>query len=259
MQGVCDKLAPVMDQHGSAAQRARFHHTRALKNLRQDRYRVSDETLNLSRYALSAAQQDAPTELPMLQFFHGFALLFHGAPERADTELEAATVLAKRAGDFEHQARCLTYQAICSRRRGLVEQTERLSAIGLAIATKSGMREYQAAALANQAWVASRREDFNASWAAASQARGLWRELSAVFPFEWLALLPLITEALRRDSLPAALGFVAELLIPTQHWLPDDGADLLRSASLAWEAGNGTDSAKALTAALRCLAPAGYE
>jgi hypothetical protein len=172
------------------AQRARFFHTQGYIT-RRDHYAVTEQTLQFARDAIAACH-DGPalTEFPMVQFLYGFVLLFHDSVDTADTELRTALAMAERAGEIGQQARCLTYLTLAARRRGSIEETHVHAEHGLAVATQSGMREYLAAAWANQAWVALRRGAIDPAKTDAHKAWDVWRGLTAVFPFHWMAFCP---------------------------------------------------------------------
>ena len=124
-----ERLRPVVEREGTAAQRARFFQTLVSANLRRERYRVSAETVQFARRSLQASLETrvAP-EVALARFVLGFQLLFHDALDEAEATMRAALADAERIGDVTLQARCLTYVMAIQRRRGEVSATEEWAA-----------------------------------------------------------------------------------------------------------------------------------
>lgn len=259
MEAASRSLGPVVRSHGTPAQKARFFHTQALERLRRERYAVGNETLELAREAVGACVTGhALAELPMVRFLLGFALLFHDSLDAAETELAEALRLAELSGERSQQARCLTYLTLVSRRRGLVdvvveraERTERVS-------SQSAMREYLAAAWAHQGWAALKRGERDAARRAAERACGVWRELKAVFPFQWLARLILVECELADGATERAVEHAEPLLARHQHALPARALGSFEEGRRFWAEGEHSRATASLRAGLGALAEAGY-
>jgi serine/threonine protein kinase/tetratricopeptide (TPR) repeat protein len=259
MEQITRELQPVVLAYGSQSQRARYFHTQALKNLRRDRYVVSEETLALAQNAVRICKQGpALQEFPMIQFLSGFVLFFHGSTSAAEGELSSALAQAERAGEIGQQTRALTYLTLIARRRGLLEKTQTQAERCLALATQAGQREYVAAAHANRAWVALRRGDIAGARTVAGEALGIWRGLTAVFPFHWLAVLPLVECELATGHIEEAVKHARALLAGNQHCLPGDGYRDVGHAVASWDASDAAGAEATLRAALGALGRAGY-
>jgi serine/threonine protein kinase/tetratricopeptide (TPR) repeat protein len=258
MEQTISALRPVIEQHGTPAQRVRFFVGRIQPNLRRDRYFVSDETLGYGRAAAEACLPDAP-ERSSAQFAHGFVLLLHKQFEAAQVCLDEGATLARRAGDVPQEARCVTYLAVGSRMRRLVETTAHYTERAVSASTVAGMREYVAAAQGNQAWLALRRGDVDTCIELASRALATWRGLATlVFPFQWTASLPLLQASLLRDDLAVAVDCTESLLAPSQQLLPSAALDALQTAREQWTARDPAAFRVALGRALTHLDAAGY-
>jgi hypothetical protein len=121
------------------------------------------------------------------------------------------------------------------------------------------MGEYVAAADANRAWIALLDNDLDTSIELAARALDSWRQLSTlVFPFQWLATLPLLIASLRRDDLATAMTCAESLIAPTQQALPSSATDSLQAACAHWASGERTSSRSALDRALGYLEADGY-
>lgn len=259
MEATVAKVSPIMSEGGSPLQRSKFLHAQAMKNLRRDRYVVVDETLELSRQTLQACTSgNAVSELPMAQFFFGMCLLFHGSLDQAAIELQRGLELARRGAEIAQQARCMTYVTVLARRRRQLDQAEDVAAKALELSLRSELREYVAAAWANQAWVALRRGELDRACELATQAVQSWQQFPAVFPFHWLARLPLLELAIRRDQLADACEHADAILAPTQHAFHRPGLALIGEAAQKFRSGDTVESKRAFDSALNELRERAY-
>jgi eukaryotic-like serine/threonine-protein kinase len=259
MDATVANVTPIIKLGASATQRSKFSHARAMKNLRCDRYRVSEETLELARQTFEVCSQGhAPLELPMVQFFHGMCLLLHGSLDAAESALDKALALAQRAGEFSQQARCLTYLTMLARRRQQIEQAERYANQCLALSLRSELREYVAAAWAHQSWIALRRGDAERARVVAAQARQAWQQFPAAFPFLWWALLPLLELELNAGALARAIECAEGLLAPAQHAFSHLALQHFAQAVEHWRQDHPADARRELDSALAESRAAGY-
>jgi serine/threonine protein kinase/tetratricopeptide (TPR) repeat protein len=254
-------LRVPLEQHGSLQQRARFFSGQMLMSMRRDRYVVTDETLRFAREARHACQGDEQlADLPLLQFGYGFALLFHRSWDDASDELGAALAMARRAGDFALEARCLVYLAVTARLRRQVSEAERLTRTALEASLSAQTREYVAAARGNEAWLALWQGDLETSAGKARLALDTWRAAppSHVFPFQWLALLPQLEASLHARDLEQAAACAAGLLAPEQQLLDLDADVHLVNGTRAWAAGDADGATSSFQSALTIFDRAGY-
>lgn len=257
MSQTVSAIEPVVHV-SSPLQRAKIFHALAMKNLRRDRYTVVEETLALVRQTLDMySVGPAPLELPMVQFFYGFCLMLHGSLDEADTELRKALVLAERAGDIAHQARCATYLAVVARRRGDVVGAQAYTTRSTATAIQARVGEYLAASWANQSWIDLHGGSPEACERHASQAMAKWQEVNAAFPFRWLAVLPLLQVQLERD-IAAAMTSVEALLAPTQHLFCAEAFERFVIARQWFRDGDAPGASVGLRHALDVVRASGY-
>ena len=260
MDRLVQELAPVIARHASPLQTARFLRTQWMRNLRRDRYIASEDTLSLARAARAASTESAdPAQVLADQFGIGFVLLFNGQPAAASEELVEALRLAERGGDLARQARCLAYLSLAARQQGLVTETLAHARRCHDVAGSAGLRDYVAAARANRAWVSLQQGDHDAALQGAQEALDIWRSLALVFPFHWLALLPLIRVALPRGDISQAVIGAEGLLAPTQQYLPGRATDGFSEAVSCWKAGHPQGARIALESALRHLTEVTHE
>ncbi len=255
MDHIIGVLKPHIETRAAPLQRANFFQTRMLFNFRRDRYLVNEETLGFARAAVDASKATTGmTELPT-QFTYGLASLIQGSIDRAQTELDGVYAFARKVGDTGLQARALTYLALAQRLRKNVAGTRTLTALLAQAAAASGMLEYEAAARANEAWLSLSASDLVAAHAHASAAVDMWTR--RVFPFEWMARLPLLQVELVNGNLEGAAVCARGLLAPTQQFLPGDAADALARGLRYWSAADGASAAAAFIAALKQLEQTG--
>jgi eukaryotic-like serine/threonine-protein kinase len=257
MDAIVTRLRPIIETDASPLQRVTFFRCQFLLGLRRDRYAVSDEGLQFTRAALRACGDDrAVAERPMAHFNHGFALLFSGSARLAALEFESADTLARRSGDAPLQVRCATYRTLAARMdrrtedaRHLVEESERL-------ALESNMLEYIAAAHANRSWLALRRGDNDACRQLARKALDIWSH--RLFPFHWMALLPLLEAALAQDDVDEAIECAGAMLGGHQQVLAARVSEALDQARRCWLSERRTAARAALQTALHEFEQAGY-
>lgn len=259
MDSIVCQLRPLMDRFGAPIQRVRFFQSQLQLNLRRDRYVVSEETLGFGRAAVVACEGcGALVELPMARFNYGFALLLHNSLAEAHKELETALALAQQAGDRSQEARCLSYLTLTLRRQRNVGAVVEYTQKSLAASAAAGMRDYQALACANQAWLALKEGDFRAVLEYAKEALDTWNSLALVFPLQWLALLPKLQVALQYGELQEAVDCAGSMLQPTQQYLPGDASDALIRAGKCWAVEDKPNTTAALQLAIDHLGRAGY-
>jgi tetratricopeptide (TPR) repeat protein len=189
----------------------------------------------------------------MAQFLHAFALLLGDSVAEAEAELLKAEVLARRTGDSGLLSRCLTYLTLSARRLGRVQEAKARADKSLEVAKSCNLREYIAAAQANQAWVLLKEGQVYAARSLAHEALDVWKNLALVFPFQALALVPLLQIELDRDDLDAAVRHAAALLSPKQQVLLGAASDALSRATRAFDVSDHAGVRRLLSRALAHL------
>ena len=254
MDTLIQALEPVVSGQAAPIQRARFLRTYWMRNLRRDRYRANDETVDVARRALLAAKESNDhDQLCLDQFGLGFVLLFHQVPDDACIELQRALELATRVGDVSRQARCVAYLTVGRRMQGHDAAVRDCVRLGENIASQSRAPEYLATAQANHAWLAFREHDTETATREARAALEVWRKLSLVWPLQWLALLPLLQSTLADGNVEEALKCAADLLDTTQQQLPSATTTSLGDAVTLWRAGRVAEARDSLDDGVRRL------
>jgi DNA-binding SARP family transcriptional activator len=256
------KVRPFVEQYGTPAQGVSFYLALASMIYRRDRYRVSEETLELCRSALALSQEaENLGDVAWAGFVLGFNQLWHGDLEEAEQHIQAALTIAEQTGDVVHQSRCLTYLTVLYRKRAQSERVRQYAAESLKAAVAGGMTEYTGMAHANLAWLAWREEDLARTETEGQAALELWGQLPAGHSscaFQWAALWPLAAAAFSRNRDDEAIGFLGALLEPTQQCLPGELAAVVQDAVKAWKAGEAGASRTFLGRALELAEELGY-
>src|ERR1017187_9781579 len=90
-------------------------------------------------------------------------------------------------------------------------------------------------------------------------SRQIWRSLTAyVYPFQWIALLPLMEVALRQGELERAVACIDPILDPDQHYLAGSATDALVRAKRCWLEGNTSGARSLFDMAMKHLAETDY-
>jgi tetratricopeptide (TPR) repeat protein len=235
MARLVEKAQPAVEQYGTPAQRARFFQVIVTSAWERERHRPSECTLGSARAMLAASQETRNAGIiGMSQFILGFACLWRDELEEAEDALQKGLLLAQRTADVVLESRCLTYLAVLSRRRGQVEEARHYISRSLPIAATAQVRPYIGAAQANLAWVAWREGDLSVAEVKGQTALDIWDE-GKTFPFEWMALWPLVGVALARQKVARAMTHARRMLHPLQQPLPTEMATALEAAIEIWD------------------------
>jgi serine/threonine protein kinase/tetratricopeptide (TPR) repeat protein len=229
MQAAISRAAMAPSEHASPAQRAHLHHAHALLGVRTERYRVSAVTVHHARLARDAGLESGDlVQAAVSRFGLGFAALCHGSLDEAEAELRLALDEARKVGDRPAQARALAYLMVVCRKRGDFDETVTLVRETREVAQLSGMKDYEGAAVANEGWSMLKRGDAEHAALCFEEALRTWRQPPAVYPFEWLALFPLLKMDLQRGDRGRCATDARALLHPNQERLPDELERLLQ-------------------------------
>ncbi|HYB00947.1 MAG TPA: BTAD domain-containing putative transcriptional regulator, partial [Ktedonobacteraceae bacterium] len=196
MTDIIERVQPFVEQYATAAQRAHFSTDVALRNLRRDRFLVTEETLSACQEALAVSiESGIPGEIGSARRWLGFAHLFRYDLEAAEEQLQAALHLGEQIGDVTLQVWCLAFLAIAARRRGQVETVQRFSERGLALVSTIQFPGILPHFPASLSWVAWSQGDLAQTQKQAQTALEMGQPLH-LFPFQWESFLPLIAVAL---------------------------------------------------------------
>lgn len=248
------RIEPLIEAHGTLAQQAAFSQRRGQLEFRRNRSVASDAALHYVKRSLDlykAAGMEG--NIPSAYFMIGFIQLWHDEPDAAVGALQQALQRAEASGDISLQARSLAYLAIAQRRRDDLEKAEAFAVRTLDMATTAHMPEYVAMAKGNLAWLAWRKQQYDEVEKAGQAALVLWQQLPvthASAPFQWLALLPLITAALHDEEMERVMDDTRRLLDPHQQQLPKALHLLLEQSLDAWDRGVQSDALQFLHQAI---------
>ncbi len=262
---LAEKVRPIVEQHGTWLQRARFFQCLVAANHIRDRFAVSEETVALSRASLAALQESGDlSEIADAQFKLGFSLLWHGDIDEAEEQMQAALRLVERTGQ-DLETRCLSYLTTVYRKRGQVKAVRQYALQSLAAGEARKEPRYIGLAKANLAWVAWREGNLSEAEADARAALEFWQPLTR-FAFRWTALWPLIGVALVRseagglaqDRISEAIGYARALLQHRQQPLPDALTAIVKEAIQAWDQDQLETARAHLRRAIELAQPMGY-
>lgn len=255
-------IRPFAERPGAALHRAHYLHAMTQRDILSRRFVASERTVRYAVDCLDAFEQASrrPDEdwVLIARCSLGVILLLHDDLDRAEQEMYDALPVAEASGDLGTEARCLTYLTLIQRRRGLVDAAENLATRSLKLTEPEHLREYAGAALGNLAWCALRRGDLARAEQQARRALALWDELKLVYPFQWLARLPLCRVELERERLSGAVAQAEAVLSKPQQRLPNPLESALRRAVSAFEEGRAGAASRALRLALQAARNGNY-
>jgi serine/threonine protein kinase/tetratricopeptide (TPR) repeat protein len=254
-----DRLRPTLESRGTPLQRARFFEALVQPGLWRERYQASRETLDFARAFVRASEATGDAnEIAESACTLGCVLLWHGSLAEAQVKIQGALAEATRIGNMTLRSRALAYLAQLARMRGEQRETRQLAAQGLAAAEAARMINYIGVARANLAWVARREGQMDAAEREGEEALSLWRQIPLVFPFHWLARLPLSAVALSRDRSEAAMDHARALSSAKQQRLPAPVTSLLERAIAQWDRAQPGRARRTLERAMKIAEQAGY-
>jgi tetratricopeptide (TPR) repeat protein len=259
MADLLEKVRPVVEEAGTARQRARVFRNLALQGLRRDRYVASEDTLTYAHKSLAAQQEQGdPRETAEDQFMVGFCHLWHGDLDRAEELFQAALVATEQTQDALCRTQCLIYLTLVWRKRGEVASVREYIARSQTAATAAQQPGYAAMADAHLAWVAWRDGDLSGAQAKADTALDQWKGFPIPPFFYWIAIWPLLGVALAQDRMAEAIDHARTLLGPTMQPMPEDVAAPLAEAVAAWDHGEAERASAHLHLAAQSARQKGY-
>ncbi len=244
MAELTEKVKPIVEQYGSLRHRIDILSASCDMQFRRDRYVITDSILATVQEAVMLSMETGDMDtISYSRFELGFSYLWRGDFEDAETELRAALEGAQRIGDLILQTRCLTYLTILYRMNAKIEQAQDYALQSLEHATAVDMVEYIGSAEANLAWSAWQQGRLTEVEQKAGRALELWSQTALVYPFQWLAIWPLIAVNLENNRIGEAIEYTQVLLEETQMHLKGELEVLLGCAISAWE-GNDPENTK---------------
>ena len=220
MDAIIQKILPMVEADGRPDQHVELFGQQYMARLRHERYRLSDETVEIARRRLELVNRlDVPYDIAWAQFLMGFGLLWHGEPLAAREWLVKAYDAAVRMGARLLEVRSLAYLIVVSRqigdRKSLREQALQLFELASAI----GEFAYQGISLANQGWLAWRDGDLACAEQLCNSADEIWNQ-SGGEVFHWLADWVMLAIAVSRHDMTRAENRALTLLDPNPLFQP---------------------------------------
>jgi eukaryotic-like serine/threonine-protein kinase len=234
MEALVDKVQPVVQARGSVASRINFLMASCLMHLRKERYVISDEMMANQReaFSLSRGVDDLRTKVD-IQFELGFLLLWRRELDEAEEFLKASLELSKIAEILPRQTLLLTYLTIVNRFKGQIEEVINYASLAEQAAINAHMPDYVAAAKGNQAWLAWRNQNISLTMQSGLEAFEIWKKSPLMYPFQWMALWPLVAASLMTDANDKAWSYTRLMIEPTQQQLPNELNAALETAVIA--------------------------
>jgi class 3 adenylate cyclase/tetratricopeptide (TPR) repeat protein/DNA-binding XRE family transcriptional regulator len=258
---VAKRCRPIVDRYGTAFQRGRYFDEICIMTMRRDGYLPSEETIDAARLAVEAL--DGLGEAFLLGeslCALGFALLWSGAFDEAETAMLRALDLAERTGYTALRSMCSTYLTVLYRKRDDVDRVRIWNERSLQAADEAKRGEYVAMVAATRAWLAWKEDDLPAAETEARSAVADWQSTAASYPymFWWAGLWILIDVAMRQERVADAIENAKMLFGPGQAKVPDSLAAVLHAAIGAWEGDDEENAKHRLTEALELAREMAY-
>lgn len=239
MKVMIEKLRPLIASAGQLDQQYNLIKMESYMRVRQERFRLSDESIEVSRRRLGLANQlNDPAELALAQFQHGFVLLWHDEQTAAQDWLQKGFDGLTRVGNTIWRIRALSYLSVVRRKLDQLDGLQALTQKLVEEAKAIGEHTYYGIGLANLGWLAWRSGDSVHAEQLCLQARAVWAKFGGC-SFHSLGDWVLLAISLQAQDLSGAKQAAEYLLDPDPALQPlrQPAADLLGQALHACQAG----------------------
>jgi class 3 adenylate cyclase/tetratricopeptide (TPR) repeat protein len=238
IDSLAKRIRPLVETRGSLAQRGEFFGRLAQARLRRNRYIADHDTVEFARAAFDAVLEDGKRDaIAWRHFLLGFVLLLADELDEAEALLHDALSEAEQMGDARLRSRCLTYLLVSGRRRGDVERVRHELSGVIEAARVAHLPEYEAIAIANDAWLAWRDGDAVTTLARGRAALDLWETLPVRYWFDWMALWPMTAVACAQGDIATAINNFRAMLAEPQQPLSRPLVDMVERAVTTWKRG----------------------
>lgn len=222
MLPIIETLRERVARCGTVLQQSRLLQVLVLVWSERDRFRVSDECVEVARERVALTRTLGDERLlAAAQFTLGMQFVFRPDFEQAHKHLDASLRRARTLEDPLLEARALTYLTVLHRRQGEVDSVRALAAQARDAAAALKMQEYVGAALGNLAWVEWRAGHLPATSDLGRAALNEWGQPVQKFWFEWLALMPLLAVSVSQARADDAQRYGQALRAPHLMRFPD--------------------------------------
>lgn len=257
MAEVARNIEGMLYQFGTPSQRFTFLANLDRIQMRQNRYRPTEEILDHRRAILDHQLKTGnPIRIASAHFGYAFVLLWHGDLSKAHDHFTEGVSLAKKHAYGLLQVQCLTYLIILYRLQGQIVLVKDLWPTAHEVAMQVGFPTYIGSSFANRAWLNYRGRQWRAAKGDASAALENWG--NTPYPFQWLAHWVLLAVALHDNELGAAMDACNGMLDPVQQYLSDDVMHALEQATNLWRAQDAIAARIALQDAVQLAQTQGY-
>ena len=261
-QQVLDRLGPPVEKRGVPYELADLYSLKARHGWRRDRT-ATDESFGFHQKGWKIREEERTRREesePALGnlFVHGFFQYWHGDFEESRTTLRKAVERAQTVRDVTTHSRALNYLLATERRLGNVDEVRRLVPAVREAAQRASLPEYEAFAVANDAWVQWSSGETAQVDLLGQSALDTWANLPERYPVDWMALWPMIALSVSRGDIGRAVDLARGLLAPTQEPLPSTLRDVVSDAVDAAGSGNTAKAAETISRAVETAHRTGF-
>lgn len=215
-----NEVIPLIHHYGTLRQRCELSRSQVLLYSRQERFNLSEKTLEQVRTTFGLAQKTKdPWTIARDQFGLGFTALWARDVELAKNHLTTSLHLARKLESKVLETQSLAYLSVCFRFLQNEEATKNYSLLGLDLARRQNIQSYIGVSFANQAWLALKQGNYAEATTLAQDALKIWQAMDS-FPFHWLSIFPLLACRHYQKDLSECVGLSQRLFSSLQMQLP---------------------------------------
>ena len=219
---VLEESRSVVERRASPQRRAQYDESLLTSRFGLQRFRADPALLTLAaKVYASKLQHGGRRDQAWGLFTYGSCLLCGDRLDDAQKCLLQALEDARTTEDAQLEARALTYYTVAARLRRDETAVQELDQRVVEAARVAGLGQYEAVAVGNRAWLSMLAGDMARARAEAEAALTMWASSPTYFPYQWIALIPLIAALVAQGKAPDAVAAVHALLDTRMQALPE--------------------------------------
>ena len=232
-----DDLGTAVKQYGTASEQFDFYVSANSIELQRTRFVVTEPAMEYAKLGLDAAQESGGSlQIAVAHVRLGITYICQEDWSAAEAALQAGLAIADRIGNVLTQTLCATFLGNVFRRRCQIDTAEQWAKLTLQIASSVSLDLYVAAAKANLAWVAWRRQEIEQAVVLAQEALAIWQDVLPNYPLRWQAHWILFGQAVQEGQFEVAVDYGHEIL--KQPSLLGPLFPMLSDVIQVWDDGN---------------------
>jgi class 3 adenylate cyclase len=237
LDGLVEKISPVIELHGSLPQKNRLYGTLFLLDLRRYRYyMLPDATIDRLYLQLETAKQIGNKALiGRAMVYSGFARMWRNEHELAEKIFLESFPDIEHVGDMDSLMIGKCYIALAARKKGDLQKAESYALASLDLAQAVNNQFYIGNSLGMLGWTAWKNGDREKARSYLESAKEAFSKFPAPNPIEFVYKGPMMGMAVEDGDWENAVAYSKFFLNPNQQQMPDGAYVQIEKAITSWE------------------------